>query len=204
MKAFKPFASLLTGGLLAIALAQSCSSPTPEASTETVKKDSMTADDLLARGTYIVSTSGCNDCHSPKIMTPMGPVPDSSRRLSGHPADSKLPAIPKGMPAPGGWVLFAPDLTAVAGPWGISYSANLTPDSATGLGAWTADQFIATMRTGKHLGQPGGRPILPPMPWQELKNMTDHDLKAVFTYLQSLPAIHNQVPAPTPPTEIGK
>ena len=53
-------------------------------------------------------------------------------------------------------------VTAWAGPWGVSYAANLTPDKRTGIGAWTADQFIKTMRTGKHLGV--GRPVLPPMP----------------------------------------
>jgi len=49
-------------------------------------------------------------------------------------------------------------LTARAGPWGVSYAANLTPNKRTGLGGWTADQFIRTMRTGKHLGV--GRPVL--------------------------------------------
>jgi len=42
------------------------------------------------------------------------------------------------------------DLTVWAGPWGVSFAANLTPD-VTGLGPWTAQDFIHTMRTGKHL-----------------------------------------------------
>ena len=53
--------------------------------------------------------------------------------------------------------------TAWAGPWGVSFTANLTPDKETGLGDWTEEQFIATMRTGKHQGK--GRPVLPPMPY---------------------------------------
>jgi cytochrome c len=87
-------------------------------------------------------------------------------------------------------------MTAWTGPWGVSYTANLTPDPS-GLGAWNEDIFINTMRTGKHWGQ--GRPILPPMPWFNYAKMTDDDLKAVFAYLQSIPPVHNHVPQPVPP-----
>src|SRR5204862_295164 len=79
-------------------------------------------------------------------------------------------------------------LTAWAGPWGISYGANLTPDKP-GIGAWTADLFIKTMRTGKHLGV--GRQILPPMPWQQIGRLTDRDLRAEYTYLRSFTPIEN-------------
>ena len=88
-------------------------------------------------------------------------------------------------------------MTAWAGPWGISYAANLTPDRDTGLGIWTEDIFIRTMRTGKHFGV--ARDILPPMPWQDLSQLTDDDLKAIFTYLRSIPPIRNHVPEPVPP-----
>jgi hypothetical protein len=53
------------------------------------------------------------------------------------------------------------------------------------------------------MGQPGGRDILPPMPVQDLAQLNDEDLKSIFTYLQSLPAVHNQVPAPVPPTALA-
>jgi hypothetical protein len=96
----------------------------------------------------------------------------------------------------------SPDITAFAGPWGISYAANLTSDSATGIGAWTEEQFIKSMRTGKHLGAENGRPILPPMPWPFISKMTDEDLSAVYAYLKSLPPVSNRVPAPTPPNEV--
>jgi len=89
------------------------------------------------------------------------------------------------------------DLTAWVGPWGISFASNLTPDAETGMGRWTVEQFIQTMRTGKHLGI--GRPVLPPMPTEALAAMTDSDLKALFSYLKSLKAIKNLVPAPIPP-----
>jgi mono/diheme cytochrome c family protein len=154
----------------------------------------------LKRGQYLVNYGGCNDCHTPKMMTPQGPQPDPARLLSGHPSDAKLPPVPPGVvgPNPNQWAaLTNADLTAWVGPWGTSYAANLTPDVATGIGGWTADQFIKTMRTGKHLGV--GRPVLPPMPWFDVAGLTDSDLKAVLAYLKSIKPIVNQVPAPAPP-----
>jgi len=59
--------------------------------------------------------------------------------------------------------------------------------------------FIKTLRGGKFMGM--SRDILPPMPWQTIGQMTDEDLKAVFTYLKSITPIHNAVPAPLPPTQ---
>lgn len=152
---------------------------------------------VTERGKYLVEVGSCHDCHSPKVFTPQGPIPDTSRLLSGHRADSRLPALPAGVLGPGRWGVLANDhLTAWAGPWGVSFAANLTPD-ATGLGNWTAEIFIATMRTGKHLGT--GRPILPPMPWFNYAKLTDEDLRAMFAYLQTLRPVSNLVPAPIPP-----
>jgi hypothetical protein len=131
-------------------------------------------------------------------MTAKGPAPDGTRLLSGHRSDAKLPSVPVGALGPGQWgAITNNDLTAWAGPWGVSFAANLTPDKDTGLGAWTASQFIQTMRTGKHLGV--GRPVLPPMPWQDLAVLTDRDLSAVFAYLMSLKPIPNLVPPPIAP-----
>jgi len=99
--------------------------------------------------------------------------------------------------APDKWGAVASnDLTAWAGLWGVSFAANLTPDQ-TGLGAWREEDFIKTMRTGKHFGI--GRPVLPPMPWYDVAALTDDDLKAVFAYLRSLKPIRNAVPPPLPP-----
>jgi mono/diheme cytochrome c family protein len=152
----------------------------------------------VKRGEYLVAFGGCHDCHTPKTMTPNGPAPDMARALSGHPADAKLLPLPIDALGPGKWAAVTNDsLTAWAGPWGVSFAANLTPDVRTGLGKWTEAQFVASMRTGKHLGV--GRPILPPMPWWSLKALDDADLHAVFAYLQSITPIENQVPAPIPP-----
>lgn len=161
-----------------------------------------TKEEAVKRGKFLIEIGGCNDCHSPKKMTPHGPVIDSSRMLSGHPAGMPLPAVIGSALKPGNWVLMSPDITAFVGPWGISYTANLTSDSATGIGAWTEEQFIQTMRTGKHLGMENGRPVLPPMPWEAIGKMSDDDLKAMLAYLKSLPAIANRVPGPVPPDKV--
>ena len=154
--------------------------------------------ELIKRGEYLIGFGGCNDCHTPKIFTPKGPEPDPNRILSGYPSDAKLPEIPQGMIGPEKWgALTNNDLTAWFGPWGVSFAANLTPDKGTGLGSWTEDLFIKTMRTGKHLGV--GRDLLPPMPWFALAVLTDEDLRAVFAYLKSIKPIENMVPQPIPP-----
>jgi len=147
---------------------------------------------VVKRGEYLVTIGGCNDCHTPWKMGPNGPEQDLSRMLSGHPEGLAMPAAP---PPSGPWAgSVAGTFTAWAGPWGVSFTANLTPDPETGLGKWTAQSFMEAMRSGRHEGR--GRPILPPMPWQNYGKMTDDDLKATFAYLQSIPAIKNLVPNP--------
>lgn len=149
----------------------------------------------VQRGKYLVTIGGCNDCHTPLKMGPQGPAPDMARFLSGHPEDANLPAPPKLPPGP--WFAMTAGMTAWAGPWGVSYAANLTPDPNTGLGIWTEDMFIQAMRTGKHYG--ASRDILPPMPWQNVAQLTDEDFKSVFAYLRTLPPLKNRVPEPEPP-----
>lgn len=151
---------------------------------------------LIQRGAYLVQVAGCNDCHTPLKMGPKGPEPDMTRMLSGHPEGLKMPPAPRLPEGPWGWT-GALTATAFAGPWGVSYAANLTPDPETGLGGWTEAQFLQMVRTGRHLGQ--GRPILPPMPVQSLRAATEADLKAIFAYLRSVPAMKNRVPAVTEP-----
>jgi len=155
----------------------------------------------VARGKYLVTMHVCNDCHTPAKMGDNGPEPDMTKFLSGYPADMKLPPPPAPV---GPWIgSFDATFTAWSGPWGISYTANLTPDKETGLGTWTPQQFVDTIRNGRVQGH--GRQLLPPMPWPQIKNMTDADLKAVFAYLQTIPAVKNKVPdpvlAPPPPTK---
>jgi hypothetical protein len=183
----------------------SCASDTnTETKTDTLaEKKESSLSDPVARGQYLTVVAGCNDCHTPKKFGPQGPEFDTTRLLSGHPAGSPLPPIDPKALQPGNWVLFASDLTSTVGPWGISYAANLTPDSATGIGAWDEASFVKALRTGKHMGLETGRPILPPMPWQTIGKMNDEDLKAIFTYLKTIQAISNRVPGPVPPNEVA-
>jgi mono/diheme cytochrome c family protein len=159
-------------------------------------------EELAARGHYLLTIGSCHDCHSPKKFTAAGMELDSTRLFSGHPAGTPIAPVDADALKPGNWVQMASDITAFVGPWGISYAANLTPDSATGIGAWSEEVFIKALRTGKHLGQENGRPIMPPMPWQFVGKMTDEDLRAIYTYLRTVPPVNNRVPAPQPPDAV--
>lgn len=189
-------------GLSATLLVTACSNNKTETPNDDITQVRQTEkEDMIKKGGYLMLSAGCHDCHTPKIMTAQGPIDDSTKWLAGHLAGTKLPPIDTKALQPGNWVLLSPDLTAFVGPWGISYPANLTPDSATGIGAWGEETFIRTLRTGKHLGQENGRPILPPMPWYNLAKMEEEDLKAIYAYLMSIPPINNRVPAAMSPQE---
>lgn len=157
----------------------------------------LSQEELIARGKYLTTIGACHDCHSPKIMTPEGPEPDTSRLLSGHPRNEQLPPLPRGEE----WVSFSSNLTAFVGPWGVSYAANLTPHE-TGTGNWTFEQFKTAIRKGKYKGLEGGRDLLPPMPWTMYRTMTDEDLLAVFTFLKSIKPVDNLVPSPLSPNQL--
>lgn len=175
---------------IALALAVTLAPAADPAATDTQR---------VARGEYLVKIMVCNDCHTPWVEGPRGPEPDMARALSGHPQELVMPPAPASLGD--GWVWAGgASNTTFAGPWGVSFAANLTPDIETGLGRWTAATFIQTVRSGRHEGI--GRPILPPMPWPMYRNATDEDLGAIFAYLQSLPPIRNRVPLPIDPPEI--
>lgn len=164
----------------------------PSPASTGVQAASPAAADAAARGKYLVTAMGCTDCHTPFKVVDGVPAPDETRLLSGHPADMDMSAQPALTEK---WsVSFTGTNTAWAGPWGTSYTANLTPDPETGTGSWSAQQFVDTVRNGRHLGNE--RPLLPPMPWMMFRNLTDEDLKAIFAYLRTIPAIRNKVPEP--------
>lgn len=164
---------------------------------ESPEQAEIAAPDPVARGAFLVSIMGCDDCHTPKIVGPEGPVPDMSRRLMGHSAEAELGPPPE---LTGGWMAVGnADLTAWHGPWGNTYATNLTPDESTGMGIWTDQMFIDAMRTGRHMGT--ARPIMPPMPWQGIGNLSDDDLRALLAFLKSLPPISNEVPQYEPPVQ---
>ncbi len=140
--------------------------------TRTIPPSTSTAADTsaakLARGELMTWVGGCNDCHTPGGMYG---APDLDRRLSG----SEL-----------GW----------QGPWGVSYARNLTPDPETGIGKWSEQDIINTLRTGV---RPDGSQLLPPMPWPGYARMTDEDMGALAAYLKSLPPVSHKVPNAVPP-----
>ena len=151
----------------------------------------------VERGRYLVTITGCHDCHSPKVKEM---TPDLTRALSGRPSTTALPSETKTE------VHASLDLTAWTGPWGYSVASNLTPDPTTGIGTrYNEASFIATMRTGK---KPNGTPIMPPMPSVVYQNMTDDDLRAIFAYLRTIKPIRNAVFAgitpPAAPKPAGK
>lgn len=148
---------------------------------------------LVERGKYLVSVIGCGDCHTPKNMTERGPVPDMDKFLSGYQAGTELGKFDTSIARTGQWALLKGDLTAAVGPWGITYAANLTPDD-TGLGGWTLDNFKRALREGKYRGVENSRPLMPPMPVEALKNLTDEDLAAIFNYLKTIKPVKNLVP----------
>ncbi len=165
-----------------------------------VEEVQMTLQDSIQRGKYLVETIGCADCHSPKRMTERGPQVIPELSLSGYQATDTLPpvvteALQKG------WMMMTGDLTAAVGPWGVSFSANITSDD-TGIGNWKMERFKTAMREGKLKGDQGGRMMLPPMPWENFSKLTDEDLESMFKYLQSTNPVENAVPSPIPPTKL--
>lgn len=151
----------------------------------------------VAYGEHLVFIAGCHDCHTPKKMGPHGPELDVDLALSGHPAKMPAPDVDrKEMESKG--LATTNTLTAWVGPWGISYSANLTSDP-TGIGNWEESHFMTAIREGKFKGLSNNRTLLPPMPWETIGKMTDEELKAVFAYLKSTKPIKNIVPAAEPP-----
>jgi hypothetical protein len=153
-------------------------------------------------GEHLVTIAACHDCHSPKKKGSPTMDLDSSRLLSGHPAD--MPSIDANrQEAEKKGLIVTNDLTTWVGPWGISYTANITSDS-TGIGNWREEQFFKVMREGKYKGLDNNRPILPPMPWPVYKYMTDDELKAIFAYLKSTKPIRNVVPPPQPPVTAAR
>lgn len=101
-------------------------------------------------------------------------APDFSRQLSG----SEL-----------GW----------NGPWGTSYARNLTPDMETGLGYYSAQDIVNAIKSGHRLD---GKPMLPPMPWQDYQAFPAQDLLAIATFLKSLPPIVHKAPEVLPPGQM--
>lgn len=187
----KSFLILFIATVTIAAVVAACNGTAGSSNTKTESKDSVW---FVKRGEYLVSSMGCDDCHSPKRMGPQGPEVIPELRFSGFRHDGVLPpadtaSINKG------WTMLSPDFTAAAGVWGVSYAANLTSDE-TGIGNWSEQQFLTAIRKGKYKGLENGRDLLPPMPWVVYRNLSDEDLKSIFSYLKTTKSVENVVPAP--------
>ena len=157
---------------------------------------STTDKEAIERGAYLVKIGGCGDCHSSKTFGPNGMTETPEVLLAGYQPSDDFPIPSKEVISKG--MVFNHQNTAFAGPWGISYAANLTSD-ATGIGNWTYEQFEMSMRRGKYKGMEEGGPLLPPMPWPNYTKMSDADIKAIYVYLKNTMPVKNIVPAPQSP-----
>jgi mono/diheme cytochrome c family protein len=130
-----------------------------------------TSTDPVERGRYLVSFSGCNDCHTPGYFFGM---PDMARMLGGSEVGFEIPGL------------------------GVFHGPNLTPDMETGLGNWSEEQIVVAFTTGK---RPDGRELAPIMPWRAFAGLTAEDKSAIAIYLKSLPPVSNKVPGPFGPND---
>ena len=107
----------------------------------------------VEHGKYLVNLGGCHDCHTPKIFDASGaPTLDTARLLSGHAENRPAPSWSPEDLREGVAVTSSESFTAWAGPWGVSFAANLTPEKTTGIAEWNEEMFIRMARTGKPSG----------------------------------------------------
>jgi mono/diheme cytochrome c family protein len=125
----------------------------------------------VARGKYLVTLAGCNDCHTPGGLFGK---PDTSRVLGGSEVGFEIPDL------------------------GVFYGPNLTPDKETGLGNLSTEQIVSAFQTGM---LPDGRKLAPVMPYEAFAKLTKADALAIAAYLKSLPPVANKVPGPFGPKD---
>lgn len=184
--------------LLGVFVFTQCQQQTKDAGQEVIQENKNQLGGYATKeelGEHLVGVAGCHDCHTPKKMGVKGPELDLERALSGHPSEEPIPDLnrkeleSKGVAATQG-------LTSWIGPWGVSFSANITSDP-TGIGNWSLEQFKMAVRGGKSKGLATNRDLLPPMPL--MMDLTDQEIEAIFAYLQSTQPIDNVVPQALPP-----
>jgi mono/diheme cytochrome c family protein len=79
---------------------------------------------------------------------------------------------------------------ALQTPFGAIVTPNITPDVATGIGSWTADDFARAMHEGR---RPGGTYLYPAFPYPYYTKVSRGDLDAIYAYLRTLPPVENRV-----------
>lgn len=131
--------------------------------------------DRVYRGEYLVELLGCGSCHTDGALVG---EPDLEKSLAGsrtgiawtNPLGNRYP--------------------------GVVYPANITPEVATGIGAWSDRQIANAIRAG--IGRHGSRRIAT-MPWQGYAKISDDDVAAIVSYLRSIEPVYHEVPAEVPP-----
>lgn len=131
----------------------------------------MADDTQITRGKYLVTISGCNDCHTPGYF--LG-KPDMTRFLGGSDVGFEIPGE------------------------GVFVGPNITPDKKTGIGSWTPEQIVKAIQVGE---RPDGRILAPIMPWRAFATLTADDAMAIAAFLQSSKPVSNQTPGPFKPGE---
>ena len=132
---------------------------------------------LVGLGSYIVNTSGCNDCHTHRAYAQGGDP------FQGQPEQINVAQY------------LAGGRTFPPSPF---VSANLTPDAQGKPAGLTFEQFRTTLRTGHNPLDPPGT-LLQIMPWPVIGKKTDLDLRAIYEYLRAIPSLpDNPNPGPEP------
>lgn len=121
--------------------------------------------DMVKYGGYLANSAACMDCHTPMDKGQF----DMSKFMAGG-------------------------RTFDMGSF-IVTSGNITPDSATGIGKWTEQMFLDKFKNYRDAASYRSNPgkINSIMPWTMYANMEDFDIKAIYRYLRTLPAINNKV-----------
>jgi len=124
--------------------------------------------DKLRYGEYLVTISHCEVCHTPHP----GLKEDVSLRFAGG--------------------------RHFITPAGDVFSANITPDKATGIGDWDVERFKKRLKAYLEYETKDGPPVIGPdrftmMPYQAYAHLADSDIEAIFDYLMTRPPINHKV-----------
>jgi hypothetical protein len=122
--------------------------------------------DTLKYGAYLVNAAACMECHTPVDKGQIIP----SKAFEG----GRLFQMPNG------------DV----------YSANISPDKATGIGSWTAEQFVTRFKTyadPANVAKMGPKDMNTIMPWVMFSGMDTSDLRSIYAYLQTVKPMDNKV-----------
>ena len=123
--------------------------------------------DQVRYGEYLVKVAGCAACHTPSEKG----APDLGKMFAGG-------------------EIFQSTLGTVV-------SANITPDVETGIGKWSEEFFLKKVYDYKEYAVSGPPPSSPDsftlMPWLAYSKLPPEDLKAIYSFLRTVPPVHNPV-----------